>query len=939
MKKILRHLFIVTLFIIGAVALSALLSEVRSLNNIIIEDADYVSGCSLQSVMVPSILPRIIVEYADSIFSGNLERPFVTTITGIEKSFAESSLVENIFVRKANLDDVLVSGDLNGTLDSIDLEIVSLVTGPFAGKGFFKGEWRATLEGVPYKGDMEGALFLKSSERKVYLKGSVTGDITATFDGCLTESVAGSDIYDLYQATWMIGRINTTTTSATIKLNGTLAYQSRSEFPASEIYALQMSIEGTSSGHFNCPLSIVLTHIHIANGTPYEGEGFSIISYTSNLGTGEGWTCDKLASPTTLTLKGLFTHPLYGVVSAILDTSKMPRTLHIVIERVDLGLHPFADLKARIWGPQRVSPGQTVTYTVEIRNNGLKSAENVSLALYIPHLVKYSSSSNGGLYIARSNQITWYLEYIPSKSSRLFTVTGIVEWGLPAGTVIQPVVSILEREVNVQIDPTVAITDTIIEKADNYLKMISNISNQSLSENFNIELYVASAAEKVVPVFQYSEENGEVRIYFEYTIEGGSWKKIWGVIKGTKKAYDMYKTYKDFRDIQTDLLKTEYFLEWLLLNNYISQEQYEDFSQWYEAKSIFEFASPSILKHVPVFGSYYSEMTKTIVEGMNPVFKRKLLEAMYLHSLEGGSFTENTLEEVFFKYLKERSYDASSIQSRISVAHDPNIKHGPGRYVSQGQILNYTVEYENEGEGIAFGVYFTDTLDEDLDDSTLEIGPVFSAKNGSIIAGPGIYNPATRTITWLVGEVGPGEGGYATFSIKVRNDVPEGTEIVNFATVYFPSVPEITSTNAIVSVVGQPNIAITNVSLSGFIIDRGSIMCINVTVLNKGYFSETFNLTLYANTTAIQMRNISLLPQSSNTLIFIWNTTNFAIGNYTISVHANPVTDEINTTDNTQEIFPVQVIPEFPSTTIISLFILTTLIPIVLLKNKRKTKL
>lgn len=103
----------------------------------------------------------------------------------------------------------------------------------------------------------------------------------------------------------------------------------------------------------------------------------------------------------------------------------------------------------------------------------------------------------------------------------------------------------------------------------------------------------------------------------------------------------------------------------------------------------------------------------------------------------------------------------------------------------------------------------------------MEIGPVISAKNGSIIAGPGIYNPATRTITWLVGEVGPGEGGYATFSIKVRNDVPEGTEIVNFATVYFPSVPEITSTNAIVSVVGQPNIAITNVSLSGFIIDRG----------------------------------------------------------------------------------------------------------------------
>ncbi|MFH1392090.1 MAG: PKD domain-containing protein, partial [bacterium] len=143
----------------------------------------------------------------------------------------------------------------------------------------------------------------------------------------------------------------------------------------------------------------------------------------------------------------------------------------------------------------------------------------------------------------------------------------------------------------------------------------------------------------------------------------------------------------------------------------------------------------------------------------------------------------------------------SSINSTITVARDPNIKYGPEGNVLSGQKLDYKVEYENEGEGIAYGVYFTDTLDEDLNDSTLEIGPVFDVETEVQIGDPGIYNPNTRTITWFTGEVGPGQGGYAEFSVNTRSDAPDGTEIINFATVYFPSVPEATRTNGVVSIV------------------------------------------------------------------------------------------------------------------------------------------
>ncbi len=140
-----------------------------------------------------------------------------------------------------------------------------------------------------------------------------------------------------------------------------------------------------------------------------------------------------------------------------------------------------------------------------------------------------------------------------------------------------------------------------------------------------------------------------------------------------------------------------------------------------------------------------------------------------------------------------------AFSSEVTTAHDPNIKYGPEGEVMPGERLNYKVEYENEGKGIAFGVYFIDTLDEDLDDSSLSIGPIIDVKTDQKIGESGTYNPETRTITWFVGEVASKQGGSATFSVKVKNTTPDGSEVINYATVYFPSVPETTRTNGIVN--------------------------------------------------------------------------------------------------------------------------------------------
>jgi hypothetical protein len=97
---------------------------------------------------------------------------------------------------------------------------------------------------------------------------------------------------------------------------------------------------------------------------------------------------------------------------------------------------------------------------------------------------------------------------------------------------------------------------------------------------------------------------------------------------------------------------------------------------------------------------------------------------------------------------------------------------------------------------------------------------------------------------------------------------------------------------------GIYNIAITNVSPSKTVVAQDYSLNINVVVANQGDFTETFNVTAYANTTAIQTETLTLTSQSFTTLTLTWNTTGFAKGNYTISAYAWPVPGETNTADN-----------------------------------------
>ncbi|MGD0494707.1 MAG: dockerin type I domain-containing protein [Candidatus Bathyarchaeia archaeon] len=73
---------------------------------------------------------------------------------------------------------------------------------------------------------------------------------------------------------------------------------------------------------------------------------------------------------------------------------------------------------------------------------------------------------------------------------------------------------------------------------------------------------------------------------------------------------------------------------------------------------------------------------------------------------------------------------------------------------------------------------------------------------------------------------------------------------------------------------------------------------ITVTAENLGGYTETFNITAYANTTIIASESVTLPAGNSTTVTFVWNSTGFAYGNYTISAYALPVLGETNTANN-----------------------------------------
>jgi len=102
-----------------------------------------------------------------------------------------------------------------------------------------------------------------------------------------------------------------------------------------------------------------------------------------------------------------------------------------------------------------------------------------------------------------------------------------------------------------------------------------------------------------------------------------------------------------------------------------------------------------------------------------------------------------------------------------------------------------------------------------------------------------------------------------------------------------------------VTSIAPPDIAISDITCSSNSVYSGKSVTINVTVVNEGETTETFNVTVLCNGGQIGKQMISnLAPTTETRLSFDWNTTGIPLGIYTIEAMADTVSGELDTTDN-----------------------------------------
>lgn len=94
-------------------------------------------------------------------------------------------------------------------------------------------------------------------------------------------------------------------------------------------------------------------------------------------------------------------------------------------------------------------------------------------------------------------------------------------------------------------------------------------------------------------------------------------------------------------------------------------------------------------------------------------------------------------------------------------------------------------------------------------------------------------------------------------------------------------------------------ISLQDLENSKTVTGQGYNCSISIVVFNNGNYTETFNVTAYANTTIIGTQPVTLTRRNSTTILFTWNTSGVPYGNYTISANATIVSGETDTADNT----------------------------------------
>jgi parallel beta-helix repeat protein len=129
----------------------------------------------------------------------------------------------------------------------------------------------------------------------------------------------------------------------------------------------------------------------------------------------------------------------------------------------------------------------------------------------------------------------------------------------------------------------------------------------------------------------------------------------------------------------------------------------------------------------------------------------------------------------------------------------------------------------------------------------------------------------------------------------VHQDVPGSDGIVD---VPYAVVTDNVDNYPLVNPFSIHNIGITKLVKSKTVVGQSYPLRVNLTIQNFGMYDEAFVLTICANTTVLDRQTVDLKTRKFGIVVFMWDTTGFAKGNYTVDVSIDMVAGEIESADN-----------------------------------------
>jgi hypothetical protein len=334
-----------------------------------------------------------------------------------EKLSASQTLFETVSAQTLNFTNAVSTGVVFGTFSQARVELVSVRTGAFAGKGFFRGAWSLALpSGQTLSGIWQGTAFLAESPRRMLVEGVMEYGIRGVLEGALTESSPGSGIFDRFSGECSAMQVGDQIGATSLYFSGSAPAAQAVEYPGTGLRLLQSALTGQASGYIVGPLETTFTLLTVDSpGNPYHGAGFFLPTFSSSLGQGYGRAYISPANQ----ISGVLGQPLRGLFEGAF-VSREPRSLLMTLERLDVGLPVRPILSVVRSCRSFANPGAIESYVITVRNDGYAEASGYSLVAALPEYTDFVAASPGYLLY---NVAHWW-------DGTLFSATPFVRWDL-----------------------------------------------------------------------------------------------------------------------------------------------------------------------------------------------------------------------------------------------------------------------------------------------------------------------------------------------------------------------------------------------------------------------------------------------------------------------------------------------------------------------------